>query len=467
MTLVIMANFLLTKHGVNGNMNSIMNTETEPFPSWLKQIPGELYQLDEKPLLGFPPAFSWETFSDALAKSLQIKNLSITPGSLQWLSQADLLAGLGDQIKSISVSVNPLVGQVTWIMPEQGLSRLMHLLLNPDSNVFAETIDPNFFKAFYQFIAAEAINALEKTDFDKKLVPVVLKEYNLPAEACLALNVTILLDNEPIYGRLLLSQDFRKSWAQRHALQQKALPLSSPIADALSVVVHLEAGKINLRPSEWKNIVPGDFVVLDTCSLDPDEEKGRVMLVINGTPFFRARIKQGSLKILEHPLYHEVNTAMDTPPKKDNEEEFDDADFEIEDTNEEKTGHDDSEEHTEASQEEEFNDEDLDISDEDLGKIESKPAPKATEQPAAATEAKPAISNTPLTVDEIPLPVVIEVGRIQMSVKKLLELQPGNMLELDIHPESGVDMVVNGKRIARGELLKIGESLGIRISELS
>ena len=39
--------------------------------------------------------------------------------------------------------------------------------------------------------------------------------------------------------------------------------------------------------------------------------------------------------------------------------------------------------------------------------------------------------------------------------------------ELDIHPESGVDMVVNGKRIARGELLRIGDVLGIRIMELS
>ena len=65
------------------------------------------------------------------------------------------------------------------------------------------------------------------------------------------------------------------------------------------------------------------------------------------------------------------------------------------------------------------------------------------------------------------MPVVIEVGRIQMSVKKLLELQPGNMLDLDIHPESSVDMVVNGKRIARGQLLRIGDVLGIRIIELS
>ncbi|MEI8366630.1 MAG: type III secretion system cytoplasmic ring protein SctQ, partial [Parachlamydiaceae bacterium] len=98
--------------------------------------------------------------------------------------------------------------------------------------------------------------------------------------------------------------------------------------------------------------------------------------------------------------------------------------------------------------------------------------PKATESPkeppktVVPKEPVKESPKAPLSVDEIPLSVVIEVGRIQMSVKKLLELQPGNMLDLDIHPESGVDLVVNGKRIAKGELLRIGDVLGIRIMEL-
>lgn len=105
----------------------------------------------------------------------------------------------------------------------------------------------------------------------------------------------------------------------------------------------------------------------------------------------------------------------------------------------------------------------------------AKPAAPAKTATAAATPATVKATATsaasgktgPLSVDEIPLAVVIEVGRIQLSVKKLLELQPGNMLELNIHPESGVDMVVNGKRIARGELLRIGDTLGLRVTELS
>ena len=116
-----------------------------------------------------------------------------------------------------------------------------------------------------------------------------------------------------------------------------------------------------------------------------------------------------------------------------------------------------------------LDDEDLDDSDEDLKEKGTKPeaAPRKAQAGAPAGSQQAAVSTVPLSVDDIPLTVVIEVGRLQMSVKKLLELQPGNMLDLDIHPDAGVDMVINGKRIARGELLKIGDSLGIRISELS
>lgn len=453
-----------------------MDTKTQSFFSWLRQVPAELHHLDETPLLGFPPAFPWKIFSEELGKSLQIPQLMISPGNLQWRSEAELLQGLGDRLKTLCITIGPLTGAVWWVMPEQGLTHLMHLLLNKDSSVRTETIEESFSKAFYLFLAAEAANAFEKVGFDKKLIPTINKEATLPNEACLGLDITIQIGSEPIYGRLLLSQTFRKSWMQFYTQQQQGLPLSSPIADNLSVIVHLEAGKINLKPSEWKQLNPGDFVVLDSCSLEPDEDKGRVMLVINGSPFFRARIKQGSLKILEHPLYHEVNTPMENPPKHDEEsfddEHSDDADFEFDDDDltphEGETTHDEATEHNDSDVDHDF---DLDISDEDVSKAhETKTETQSPPPPSKPQEKEPIstpAAKKPLSVDEIPLNVVIELGRIQMSVKKLLELQPGNTLDIDIHPESGVDMVVNGKRIAHGELLKIGDSLGIRILELS
>lgn len=450
-----------------------MSTQIESFSSWLRQIPGELYNLDEKPLIGFPPAFPWQAFSSDLANSLQIANFSIVPGNLQWRSETELFNGLGDRLKTLCLNVSPLTGQIWLAMPEQALSSLMRAILNPDRQASAEFIDEAFSNAFHQFLAAEAINSFSKVDFDKKLSPTVLKESNIPAEPCLCLDITITIGNEASYGRFLISQEFRKSWVQRYAQQQKGLALASPMADALDVIIHLEAGKVHLKPSEWKQIVPGDFVILDSCSLDPNEDKGRVMLVINGSPFFRAKIKQGSLKILEHPLYHEVDTTMGIPPKNNDDEAFDDSDLDDTDFDlDEDTEHTEHESETDGEHlDEDFDldDEDLDVSDEDLKEKGAKPeaAPRKAKAAAPAGPQQAAVSTVPLSVDDIPLTVVIEVGRLQMSVKKLLELQPGNMLDIDIHPDAGVDMVINGKRIARGELLKIGDSLGIRISELS
>lgn len=72
----------------------------------------------------------------------------------------------------------------------------------------------------------------------------------------------------------------------------------------------------------------------------------------------------------------------------------------------------------------------------------------------------------PSSVGELPLTVAVEIGRFQMTIGELMRLQPGNLLELTVHPQDEIDLVVNGKRIGRGELLRIGQLLGVRVTEL-
>lgn len=448
---------------------------------WLRKIPGELISLDEKPLLGFPPPFPWDKFSEELRTACQVKDISISLGGIEWRKAADLLSGLGEPVRGVLLSLVPIPGNLWFAIPEKGLKHISHALaaLPPQNDDF---IDPDFLNAYFEFISMEALSAFERCNGDKKLSPTISRMDALPTEDCLCIDVEIKCQEKTTEARLLLSQPFRKAWMQRYLLSDK-LALDSKVADSLDVTIHLEAGKVDLKPSEWQRLEVGDFVLIDSCSLNPDEDKGRVMLVINGTPCFRAKIKQGSLKILEHPLYYEVDKSMTTPSNKtpsenknssenhenehlnENEEEFPD-----EESGEEEIIEDEGGEEHEENQEEELTDEDFEIEEEDI----EKSAALKVSKPAAAPEKKPAIKTAqetppgpPLNIEEIPLHVVLEVGRIQMSIKKLLELQPGNLLELDIHPEAGVDMVVNGKRIARGELLKVGDALALRIIGLS
>lgn len=67
---------------------------------------------------------------------------------------------------------------------------------------------------------------------------------------------------------------------------------------------------------------------------------------------------------------------------------------------------------------------------------------------------------------DIELDVMIELGRSALSIKKILELAPGSIVELDRMAGEPVDLMVNNKVVARGEVVVIDESFGIRIVSL-
>jgi flagellar motor switch protein FliN/FliY len=62
--------------------------------------------------------------------------------------------------------------------------------------------------------------------------------------------------------------------------------------------------------------------------------------------------------------------------------------------------------------------------------------------------------------------VAVELGRTTMAVKELLQLRVGSLVELDRAAGSPVDLLVNGKPIARGEVVVIDDDFGVRISEI-
>jgi flagellar motor switch protein FliN/FliY len=62
--------------------------------------------------------------------------------------------------------------------------------------------------------------------------------------------------------------------------------------------------------------------------------------------------------------------------------------------------------------------------------------------------------------------VTVELGRTRMSVRDLLELTPGTVLELDRAAGSPADLLVNGRLIARGEVVVVDEDFGLRVTEI-
>ncbi|CUS83995.1 flagellar motor switch protein FliN/FliY [Candidatus Kryptobacter tengchongensis] len=67
---------------------------------------------------------------------------------------------------------------------------------------------------------------------------------------------------------------------------------------------------------------------------------------------------------------------------------------------------------------------------------------------------------------DVMLPVSIELGRTTMLIKDILELDRGSIIELDKLASEPVDVIVNGKKIAEGEVVVIDKHFGIRITNL-
>lgn len=69
-------------------------------------------------------------------------------------------------------------------------------------------------------------------------------------------------------------------------------------------------------------------------------------------------------------------------------------------------------------------------------------------------------------LSDVELTVTVELGRANLRVRDLLRLGEGSVLELDRTAETPVDILVNGRVIASGEVVVVGDELGVRITDL-
>ena len=78
-----------------------------------------------------------------------------------------------------------------------------------------------------------------------------------------------------------------------------------------------------------------------------------------------------------------------------------------------------------------------------------------------------AIYHTSKFVEDVPLLVIAEIGRTQISVQKVLNLKKGNLVEFNKIVGEPMDVVVGGRLMARGEIVVVNERYGVRISEVT
>ena len=84
-----------------------------------------------------------------------------------------------------------------------------------------------------------------------------------------------------------------------------------------------------------------------------------------------------------------------------------------------------------------------------------------------ATDVNPILQKENIElIKDVPLEVTVELGRTTKSIKDILEFAPGTIVELNKIAGESVDVLVNGKYVAKGEVVVIEESFGVRITEI-
>lgn len=103
----------------------------------------------------------------------------------------------------------------------------------------------------------------------------------------------------------------------------------------------------------------------------------------------------------------------------------------------------------------------------------SSPAPSPGPVQVAPAQFAPLrtqqVAGTPANISlilDVPLQVTVELGRRRMLIREILELGKGSLIELDKLAGEPVDVFVNGKLIAKGEVVVIDENFGVKVTSI-
>lgn len=103
---------------------------------------------------------------------------------------------------------------------------------------------------------------------------------------------------------------------------------------------------------------------------------------------------------------------------------------------------------------------------------ESSAAAAPAAQPAQIFEnlggdmSRGAVMNELDMILDIPVQITVELGRTKLTIKNLLQLAHGSVVELDAMAGEPMDVLVNGTLIAQGEVVVVNEKFGIRLTDI-
>jgi flagellar motor switch protein FliN/FliY len=98
--------------------------------------------------------------------------------------------------------------------------------------------------------------------------------------------------------------------------------------------------------------------------------------------------------------------------------------------------------------------------------VDYAPFETTTAGPVEPAAAQPLAVEQLSRLHDVSVELAVEVGRTRMTIREALALGPGSIVTLNRLAGEPVDLLVNGKPIARGEVVVIDEEFGLRVTEV-
>ena len=405
--------------------------------SKLKSLSPTLFALDRKPLIPDDYSFPIESLSALLSKHFS-KEVSITLDRQEWLASDDLQKEKNsNHLRSLGCSVFGITSPLTILFPEDAMVTLLADFLNSDvPHILLQP--PAFVKTFEAFIFAHIAASIKECCSSEKMELRLIEEgEDMSHDGYFTYRYTMRIGKVATTVILALSPSFLD---QLHTLPQSKEKTPKQWLSTLPVFpICIEAARAHVPLSLLKKLRPGDILFVDFPFFIPGSERARVILTYRGSPLFRAKVKNGVIKLLEmannqqafqpisallstqkeEPSMNPLNARSSTPPRKEN------------------LGP------TLESPEENFSD------------VET-----VSESQTSVQESQ----QEHISINELPLLVIVQLKELSMTLEQLQSLQPGNLLDLDIHPEHAiVQLSVQGHIIGEGDLIRIGDKIGVQV----
>ncbi len=441
-------------------------TALVPF-DWLEEVKQELFTLEAAPLLPPAPPFPVEALQKALFERLALP-VTVEISDAKVIEYKDIKEKTtSTTTRLFSFSLSPHTPSFYTAIGHDDLNRLASWLLAHDMEA-AVSLQGSFQESFYLFIGGMALDSLESTGYFKSNSLRLLSTAGSLLDEAPALSISCLIrhEKESISILILIPHSLQKSLKNQTAKNTESLINDSAVASKINIAARLVVDLVALDYSDIALIQEGSFLLLDR-PVTPTS----VQIVVGNRAFFAGKIEGNLLTItaLAEPL--EEIKKMDKAPDTKTPAAADAAPKAVKDTAPatpvadaapKAAGSDNPHDPKYFLGE----DEEFFVEDKELEDVLKKEQPASTPATAPKPVAPKAEEPSPKTLSDIPLNVEVVVGYMRLPIKELLSMQVGGTYTLGNPVNSQVDLLINGKRIAKGELLKSGDTLGVRILSL-